>query len=301
MTTEHIKKALVRVIVFALCFFVGFGISNLAKAQATNEPSLLWKIEGNGIQPSYLFGTFHILPKDDFVLKSKVTEAFGKASQLVMELDMDDPQMPVQMSQHLMMKDGQTLEQLFDANEFNLLDSALQKVMGVGATQVNNMKPFMIYAAMLQMVMGDEPASFEGSLVQLANEGKKGIHGLETVATQMSAIDKLGYVGQAEDLMKMVKNPNEASQLFRDLIDLYTNEDFEGIFELTSVEMDEEGEVNYMLFERNRDWLPKMKAYATRESAFFAVGAAHLGGEFGLINLLKAAGYDLSPVYDSGL
>ena len=205
MTTEHIKKALVRVIVFALCFFVGFGISNLAKAQTANEPSLLWKIEGNGIQPSYLFGTFHILPKDDFVLKSKVTEAFGKASQLVMELDMDDPQMPVQMSQHLMMKDGQTLEQLFDANEFNLLDSALQKVMGVGATQVNNMKPFMIYAAMLQMVMGDESASFEGSLVQLANEGKKGIHGLETVATQMSAIDKLGYVGQAEDLMKMVK------------------------------------------------------------------------------------------------
>ncbi|MEM6724077.1 MAG: TraB/GumN family protein [Bacteroidota bacterium] len=79
------------------------------KAQQKTPNSLLWKIEGKNIHASYLYGTFHILPEEDFLLKEKVKTAFGASEQLALELDMDNPQLQAELFQHIAMTTDQTL------------------------------------------------------------------------------------------------------------------------------------------------------------------------------------------------
>ena len=57
-------------------------------------------------------------------------------------------------------------------------------------------------------------------------------------------------------------------------------------------------EMELLLDERNKKWIPKIETMAKDQSVFFGVGAGHLGGEDGVLNLLKQAGYRLTPIYD---
>ena len=72
-------------------------------AQET-ENTLLWKVEGKDIKPSYVFGTLHLLPQSDFLLKKKVENAFMETDLLVLELDMDDPGLQAETMKHANMK-----------------------------------------------------------------------------------------------------------------------------------------------------------------------------------------------------
>ena len=51
-----------------------------------------------------------------------------------------------------------------------------------------------------------------------------------------------------------------------------------------------------LLVRRNENWIPVMERIMREGSAFFAVGAGHLGGPKGVVNLLRQAGYTVEPV-----
>ena len=109
-----------------------------------NDNSLLWKVEGNGIKTSYVFGTFHMLPKKDFELQNKVTNALQNSEILVLELDMDDPKMQTEMMQLSALKDGKTLAEFMDAEEYTLIDTYLKEKMGMGLDSFKTFKPLLV-------------------------------------------------------------------------------------------------------------------------------------------------------------
>ena len=143
-----------------LCLMLSIAFQPLS-AQHSARQSLLWKIEGNGIQTSYLYGTFHILPEADFELKDKVKDAFDQTSQLVMELDVDDPGMQAEMMANIKMKDETTLQTLLSDTEFALLDSSLKSTVGADALAFNEAKPFVITSMLLGKFIEGKTASFE--------------------------------------------------------------------------------------------------------------------------------------------
>ncbi|MEO0471111.1 MAG: TraB/GumN family protein [Bacteroidota bacterium] len=258
--------------------------------------SLLWKIEGNGIQPSYLYGTFHILPESEFDMKDKVKNAFSATEQLVMELDMDDPGMQTEMMKNLKMKDETTLKSLVSERDFALLDSVMSSTVGAGAMAFNQAKPFVITSMLLGRFIEGKTASFERSFTEMATVDEKVILGLESVTEQMSIFDQIPYQEQANDLTDMLRNEGQYREMFADMIKLYQAEDVTALFELTDQYMEGEGERELMLDQRNRNWIPKIGEMAKDKATFFGVGAAHLGGEAGVLTLLKEAGYQVSPV-----
>ena len=67
------------------------------------QNSLLYKVEGDNIKTSYVFGTMHMMPKKDFLLEEKVKNAFTTSDLVVMELDMDDPGMQTEMMKYAML------------------------------------------------------------------------------------------------------------------------------------------------------------------------------------------------------
>ena len=136
--------------------------------QSVGQKSLLWKVEGKGIQPSYLYGTFHIFPQEKFSIPDKVITAFGDCERLVMELSMAEG-MEMQMLQLAAMKDGMTLDDLLVTDDLILLDSAIM-ANGMSRAFFNTWKPFLITSMFYNQYMKNGVASFELALQKMAIE-----------------------------------------------------------------------------------------------------------------------------------
>ncbi len=290
------KMKLKNVFKLTLGLILGLGISNSAVCQET-ENSLLYKVEGKGIKTSYLFGTIHVMPNTDFELKEKVEEAFTASELVVLEIDMDDPSLPLEMMQNSMMIDGSTLDKLFSEEDYKKLDEELLATLGVSVSMFNKMKPFIVSSMLLSKYVGDQPASFEGTFVEMAAKQKKEILGLETVAEQMAVFDKISYKTQADQVSEMLNEDEETKELFKAMVEAYKQEDAEALYDFLVENHDgTEEELDYMLDDRNEKWIPKFKELSADKKVFYGVGAGHLGGDKGVLNLLEKAGYTVTPL-----
>jgi uncharacterized protein YbaP (TraB family) len=122
------------------------------------------------------------------------------------------------------------------------------------------------------------------------------VSGLETVEYQMSIFDKIPPKEMAEFIMETVRNPEEGEKTFQKMVQYYHKQDLENLAKLI-LESDELGSsAEELLDKRNLNWIPKMDALMSSKSCFFAVGAGHLGGPNGVIELLRKKGYEVTPV-----
>ncbi|MEP1096529.1 MAG: TraB/GumN family protein [Cyclobacteriaceae bacterium] len=284
-----------RLLIIVIGVFIALSIVHESKAQKL-EQSLLWKIEGKGIQPSYVFGTFHLLSQKDFELKEKVKLAFQAADQIVLELDMDDPGMQMKVMQHASMKDGKTLDELLTDEEYKMIDRVLISTIGAGLRNYNTVKPVVLSSLLLPTLIDGLPASFELTLVQMAAEKNKEMFGLESVAEQMQVFDKIPYQDQIDDILEIVTERERMQSLFNSMVEVYKMEDVTKMYEMISEYMNGENELASFLLERNRNWISRIDKFARQKSSFFGVGAGHIGGNEGVINLLRKEGYTVTAI-----
>ncbi|MFT5903557.1 MAG: hypothetical protein ACI9O2_000410 [Flammeovirgaceae bacterium] len=261
--------------------------------------SLLWKVEKEGMNSSYIFGTIHVLPKADFELDEKVKIAFGDSEELVMEMDMTDPTLETKMFQMMNMSHGMTLDQLLTEEQYEMLSKKLQSIVGVPPLALmNGFKPFMVATMMISEYVSNDPASFEMTLMSMAAAREMPVSGLESIEDQMAVFDSIPYSDQAEDLMDMVENSDEMKELFADMVAQYKAEEVNALYITTAEYMASEEEMKFLLYTRNQNWADLLETRLGQKTLFIAVGAAHLGGEKGLIALMTKQGYELTPIMD---
>ncbi|MEL6845899.1 MAG: TraB/GumN family protein, partial [Bacteroidota bacterium] len=225
-------------LVVGLLLYSCQGTKTVAKApKDALEKSLLWKVSGPDIQDSYLFGTIHILPQKDFALSEATKQAFGEAANIVLELDMDDPSLQMEMMQYAMMPDGITLKDHLSTEEYAKLDAWLQKSANVKLEMVHGMQPLLLTSLIMKEYLGEAPASYELSLVQMAKEQEKEILGLETVKEQMSAITDYGVDNQVRDLKDMIAQPEKYRDAFNQLVAAYKANDPDGLYQFMQSQM----------------------------------------------------------------
>ena len=262
------------------------------------ENALLWEISGNGLEKSsYLFGTIHVTC--NATLSEHVKDALNKTTQLALEIDMDDPGMQGKIMLNMRMKENKTLKNFVSEEDFAAIDSLFTKKVGMSVKMLQSMKPSLLSAMFLPSLLDCSMQSIEVELIKVAKEQKEDIKGLETVASQMEIFDLIPYEDQVEELLKSVKD-----NLLRDkenLVKMLEIYDSENITEmLTYMEDDKENNLgkymDIMLDKRNKNWIPVIIAYAKEQPTFFGVGAGHLAGENGVIQLLRKEGYTLRPI-----
>lgn len=259
------------------------------------ENSLLYKIEGNGIKTSYVFGTLHMLPKEDFELKDKVKKAFNSSELVVMEVDMDDPDMPAAMKGVSMIPGNDSLQNHMTAEEYKILDDYFTEKLGIGMANFNKMKPFVVSSALMMAYLGKDMASYEAKLISMAKESSKEIKGLETVEFQMAIFDEQSYENQIDDMIKMLAEDGGIGGYFDKIVTVYKKGNIEELHNSLNEFIDKEMQEK-LLDERNQNWIPKIGEYSKDQEVFYAVGAGHLGGEQGVVQLLREAGYTVTPV-----
>ena len=279
-------------------FIAALGFYSLFAAAQSSDNSLLWKISGNGLtKPSYLYGTIHITC--DATLDKNILNALDATSQLYLELDADDPNMQAEMMGSVMMKDGKKISTLLSEEDYKLVSEFVKTNAGMALSMMDNLKPFIVSAMLYPGMLGCPVKSFETELTKVSQEQKEEIYGLETVSEQMAVFDAISYEEQAQELIKMAKDGIEKSKdQFKEMMDTYNRKDLNGLMKLMNdAENPMYSEHNdVLLINRNNNWIPKIEKAVKEKPTFFGVGAAHLAGDNGVINLLRKKGYKVEAV-----
>jgi len=264
-----------------------------------NDNTLLWKVSGNGLKnPSFLFGTFHLLCKEDIHLSDQLKKAMKTSDKIYMEMDMDDPSTMLGGMLYMNMKNDTTLESLYTPEEYQRLKNYFSDTLKMPVMLLQRAKPYFLVALLYPRMMNcASPVGVEEELMKIAKEDKKEIKGLETIQFQASVFDSIPYEWQAKELLKNIDSFSVYKNEFETMLDFYKKQQLDSIKSLMG--KSESGEEKYddlLLNNRNKNWVKQLKEIMKNESVFVAVGAGHLVGEKGLIKLLKKEGYKVEPL-----
>ncbi len=288
-----------KILVFLALFFVSFFIEKqIVKAQDAPQ-SLLWEITGKDLkQASYLFGTFHILCPQDLIMTEAIKSRLKSSEQLVLELDMDDPNMMSEMQKIMMLTGGKTLKNYLNEKEYARVGQFFKDSLNMPIDNLAGMKPFMLSTLLYPKYLGCQTASWEITLMNLAQSQKLEVLGLETIQEQMKALDFMSVDEQAKSLVESVTDYAKGRKVIREMLNLYKTQAVEKMYQISIdyFSKDMKGMEKVMLEDRNRLWIPLMEKMSKEKPTFFAVGAAHLGGQTGVIALLRKQGYSVKPI-----
>ena len=264
-----------------------------------DDNTLLWQISGNGLQkPSYLFGTFHLMCKDDVQFSEQLKTAVGNSATVYMELDMDDPALMLSGMTMMTMKGGKKLTDFYSKEEYKKIELFFKDSLGAPLSFLQTMKPFMLVALLYPKMMPCKSVSgVEEELMKLAKTQKKEIKGLETMELQAAVFDSIPYEEQAKELLKSIDSMDLNKKNFDTMIRVYKSQRLSAIEALfNKSELGMQNHEDILLDRRNINWVEQLGAILKTENVFIAVGAGHLVGKNGLITLLRKKGYKVLPL-----
>jgi len=265
------------------------------QASAQAQQSLLWEISGNGLEkPSYVFGTIHMICNQDYIMTPIIRNTLSNAGAYYAEINLADGAVMADMQASLVAKTP--LSKRVDSKRYQELKSLLKETMSVDIATLENVSDAGIASLItFKSFPCTEYKMYEMELLQAAIAQHKELGGLETVNEQMQLMDK---TMDMESILKMLHELKKSGfESSRQMINLYKSGNIDNLLDFMnkSSYMDETV-YNEMLVKRNQNWIAQMSEIMKKQSTFFAVGAAHLGGNEGVLRLLNAQGYQVRPV-----
>lgn len=283
-----------------LLLFLFLGINVFA--QDASQKSLCWKISGNGLnQDSYVFGTIHLIGKKDFFMPKGTEDAFNKCKTLALEVDLNmDKETKKNVGKSAVLPDGKTLEDFCTAEQYKIIKSFMVdtiKMAGIKIKLYSRLKPIYLQSVLLkEQLKGSK--SYEETFVKKAKKKKMNQIGLEEIALQMRVLDTIPVDKQVSEMVKSIVEGKAGIRNFNEMIEVYKSQDLEKLHQLTvSGDNEISGFEDIFLTNRNESWIPVIEKQIKIQPTFIAVGAAHLGGSNGVLNLLKQKGYTITPVF----
>jgi uncharacterized protein YbaP (TraB family) len=282
-------------------------------AQTVNGQGLLWKLEKPGEKPSYLFGTMHMTDPRVTSLTPAAQKAFDAADTVVIETTevIDQAKMMAAIMKEpdlTMFTDGTTLTSLLSPEDAATVDKALE-ARGIPPASVAKMKPWML-SAVVALPACELARKAQGAPVldiKLAKDAEasgKTLEGLETIADQLRAMASLPLDFHMKGLVETLKLGDRMDDVTETMIVLYQKGEI-GMFwplfraVLPSGESDDAGYADFeetMVTARNRVMVEHAEPILARGNAFIAVGALHLPGDNGLVELFRKDGFTVTAV-----
>jgi len=260
--------------------------------------TLLWKISGNGLkEPSYLYGTMHTGDDRVFRLQDSAMIDFDKVSVFAMEINMDSVD-NMSMANDMKLPEDQNLKDLLGEADYKLAGKYTMKQAGIPIFLLATVKPIYVWLLILQGKQSKKEDVLDVFYFKLAKKENKRIIGLEKAEDQMKLLTNVPVDKQVALLKEGIHNFKELTASMNETTLDYTDADLNKL--LAETETDTSMGNNFMedfIIKRNRVMTNGIEnVIRTNASLFTAVGAAHLPGKKGVINLLKEDGYTVSPV-----
>lgn len=273
-----------------------------AAAAPTPPVPLLWKAS-DADNTLYLLGSFHLLTPDDYPLDPRVEAAFEAAGHVVFELDpseMTGPALGEQMREAARRADGRRLQDELPEDTWRRLQAWAGR-SGASLDALQSLEPWYVslLVSISQMqALGLDPAlGLDRHFGRRATAGGKRVEGLETGAQQIALFDGMDADQQRQALDEALASPEELERNVLELHARWRAGDGEGLYDGSARRLREQYPALYarVNVERNQAWLGRLRALLDErgegEDALVVVGALHLLGEDGVVELLRAEGY----------
>ena len=279
-----------------------------------SNAQLLWKVTGRDTcKPSYLFGTIHLETSKYIDSVPGLRDAISSVDAVYGEIQMDsltDNDVMMRAAKNLIAPPDSTIDKLLTKEEYQLVDSVVNSYfMGMVTLEtLSKLKPVALSGQLGVMQMKKyfpEQLGLNDVIdvaVQAAGrELGKRIGGLETTEMQINMLYGTPLDVQAQELVNFCRMDNDIINYSKELCDAYHAQDLDTLEKLLLLEeagVDEMANeiIEKLAYERNRRWMNTITEIIPRESMLVAVGAGHLVGKDGLIELLRRDGYTVEPV-----
>ena len=276
----------------------------------SSNAQILYKVSGNGCKgDSYVMGTHHLAPISIINSIEGFNNAINSVDAVYGEIkhsEMNSPTTQQKMMMLAMAPADSTLSKVFTKEQFDSIDNVLKKYSG-GQAALNMLEPMIptLVSQQLAILINMQVIPNFNPMQQLdthvkaigAQAGKE-VNGFETVEFQINVLFGDPISKQAEDLLESIRKEDMMKSFSFDLYNAYITQDIEKVRQLMidpDLGLEPEDEAK-MLTNRNINWVNQLKTILPQKSVFVCVGAGHLPGENGVLNLLRQAGYTITPV-----
>lgn len=259
----------------------------------------LWAVKGRH-NTVYLLGSVHMLKPADSALPDEARAVYARAKALVMELDLTSEPMAGALQGSLLeqvtLPAGETLAAALGP-ELNARFEARARVLGVEPALLGSFQPW--FAAMLLQQAELARSGFEagyGVDMQLAARAAadhKPIIALETLADQLGFFAQLTPAQQRQFMATTLDEADDTAAQTAEIVSAWQQGDSRRLGELLGRSAEQSPELfRALTTDRNRRWLPKITALLEEDQDYLVVvGAMHLIGRDGLVDLLQREGY----------
>jgi len=269
-------------------------------AEADRQRGLLWEVSQPGQPASYLFGTIHSGDPAVLELPLPVQQAFTAAGRVVLEILLDQDAL-LSSSRIMLLGEGRLLSDITGRDLFEKASRAIQ-TRGIPEIVLERMKPWAA-AVTLSMPAPGTGEVLDMLLYQQALRAGKPVYGLESIHEQLAVFDDMPESDQLVLLRDAVENFQEIDAMQRELLDAWLQRDLGTLLAINAAAMetgDRELAAEFqdrLITGRNRLMAERLQPYLQEGNAFVAIGALHLPGESGLLNLLEQRGYTIRVMY----
>lgn len=255
--------------------------------------SVFWEISGNGLKDkSYLYGTIHIKDKRIFQFNKGVYKKLHSCETFAMELT-PDPKSIAAVAKGMMLKDGKTLKDLYTEEEYQLIADTLKKYTGMPISLFNTMHPVALSTMLMDVKLKkDMNEALDIHFYNYAKEKGLTTKAIETVDEQLNALNAM----TPEYALDAFISLSTYDSIFERMIELYLKADLKRLHEMMVEEENNGFETDELLDKRNVRMADRISEMARDNAVFAAVGAGHLPGNQGVIELLRQKGYTLKPL-----
>ena len=278
---------------------------------------LLYRISGRELaSPSYILGTYHLAPVSFVDSIPGLRRVMAECQQTYGELltsQMANTDSAALLQQAMMLPDGMTIDKILSSDEMTRLNAYMNKLVGMDLTnplmaqQMGRMTPVALSTNLSLLAFVKKNGTLGGFDEYFQKESLaqgKGVGGLESISSQINTLFKsMTLERQKEQLMCQVDNADLYDEMTDAVIRAFYAQDIDAIKEAMDLTLNNscdgtQEEEDVMINNRNANWVEKMPALMVLRPTLFAVGAAHLPGEKGVLNLLRQVGYTIEGVVE---
>jgi len=288
-------------------FFILILLGASVFAQETlsaSQKSFLWKIQSK-TNTVYVLGSLHFSKKEIYPLSAKIEKAFGQSEILVVEADINDmKKVDIQkLLERAFYPADDTLEKHVSPEIYESVKKETEG-LGIPLEILNKQKPWflaMTLVALESLKFGFDPNLGIDKYFLSKAEGRKKILELESLDDQLNLLSEFSDKDQELFLLYTLKDLKMMEQELGRLTQAWTSGDTKAMETLLAKSVSEDKRLSLisekLIYERNRKMASKIEDFLrTRETYFAIVGAGHLVGDRGIIEILKGKGYPIEQL-----
>lgn len=267
---------------------------------------VIYRISGGGATaPSYLFATNQLTPISFLDSIPNLFKCYAECTDVVTEFAMQDYAAIAALRTAALLPDSVRLRNFYTEDEYQRIDEALRLTLGMGLDKLGRMKPSHLtemYRVELLKKWADydDEHSSQHFFEAVAESQGKPVHGLDDIGETMYMLfDREPFHWQCTELLHIIDYPEREVKQAKALRDLYQQGRLLDLSYQVSGP-DNQSTISYSDYQvyckRNKEWVNRLRPYLRQGSTFIVLDATYIGGDKGLIALLREAGYRVKPV-----